>query len=75
MNGEGKIQIPLEDFFKFVREYNPLHEDGVLIQYGLPKINIENQEMEIDFLFDSKIEPEKWANFNDTEVSKQWKQK
>jgi hypothetical protein len=74
INGEGKIEILLEDFFEYVNEhYNLFNKEGIMSQLGVPKLNSENGTIEIDVLYDSEIEPSKWTDYEGYDVCKQWR--
>lgn len=65
----GTIEIGMGDFWDFVSGYTPNCED--LIQYGVPRVNKDNQTIEIDFAASTECDPAEWAN--EPDVMKQWK--
>jgi hypothetical protein len=57
---EGTIEIPMEEFWEFVHQYDPV--DGLESSYGVPRIIKDGQTMEIDFAASSEGSPADWAN-------------
>lgn len=67
--GEALIEIPLEDFWKYVKIHHP---DLYETQYGVPRVNIDNQTLEIDVAFSYGCHPTEWAVKSKAEL--QWKE-
>lgn len=67
--GSGLIEIPLEDFWDFVRKTNPV--DGNVV-YGVPRTNKDNDTIEIDYVFNTEISPTDEVGYKDSVVRKQW---
>lgn len=61
IDGEGTVYIGLEDFWQWVHE-NYVGSTGDLILFGVPRINKENQEIEITYAFSSDVPPDDWVN-------------
>jgi len=57
---EGTIEISLEEFWDFVEKKHP-NDKGLEIRYGVPRINRENQTIDIDFAASSESNPSEWA--------------
>lgn len=57
--GEGKIEIPLEDFWGYVERYHD-HESSELL-YGVPSVNPDNETIEINYAFSTNSNPSDWA--------------
>ena len=70
--GDGVIEIPLEEFWSFVHVYCDNKKSEVF--YGVPRVNNDNQTMEIDYLFNSSINPQEQCNFEDSKPCKQWEE-
>ena len=57
-DGEGKIYIPLEEFWKFVQKWAP--GDGTSeIRFGVPQFT--ESDVVIDYAFSTEGPPEDWA--------------
>ena len=54
----GKIEIPLEDFWEFVNKYVPV---GVEVAFGVPKVNISNNTIEIPAALSTDGSPLDWT--------------
>lgn len=67
ITGEGTIEIPLEDFWSYVDEYNIVKDNYVI--YGKPTINLDNQTLEIKFAFSDEGDPYKWSEKSEAEES------
>jgi len=67
---EGLIEIPFKEFWAFVKGY--LLEGGDVIAYGVPRINKQNQCIEIDFAASDEGDPSEWATI--PMAVKQWKE-
>jgi hypothetical protein len=70
-SGTGKLEIDLNDFWEFIHGYI---NGNFEIQFGVPKINNENQTLEVDYLFNTECHPTEEMNYKDTVVSKQWQE-
>lgn len=57
---EGTIEISLEEFWDFVEKLHP-NDKNLEIRYGVPRINIENQTIDIDFAASSESNPSEWV--------------
>lgn len=66
---EGKLVIPLEDFWKWVEE-NYLIENKDITVMGIPKINSMEKMIEIDFASSSEGSPTDWTR--KPEAVRQW---
>lgn len=69
--GEGTIEIPLEDFWSYVDGYNII--EGNYNLYGKPKVNLDNNTLEIIFAFSDSGDPREWGE--KSEAEKSWKEK
>lgn len=69
MYGEAVVEIDLTDFWKFVHEQHPFIGE---VQYGVPRVNISNNTIEIDVAFDTLNHPSDWAQ--KSKVYSQWKE-
>ncbi|MDP2363900.1 MAG: hypothetical protein Q8M94_09045 [Ignavibacteria bacterium] len=65
---EGTKEIPLEDFWKFVMQYSPGEGDEII--FGVPRVNKENDTIEIDFAASSESSPDDWKE--KPKALKQW---
>ena len=65
--GEATVEIPLEDFWDFVKTHHP---DLYETQYGVPRVNIDNKTLEIDVAFSYGCHPTDWAEKSKAEL--QW---
>lgn len=70
--GKGTIEIPLEDFWKFVSSY--MYDKSSNTFFGVPRVNNGNQVLEIDYMFNSEVNPEDEWDFEESECKKQWEQ-
>jgi hypothetical protein len=59
-DGEGKIYIPMEDFWKFVHEYAPGDGSAEII-FGVPQFREADSDMVIDYAFSTECPPRDWA--------------
>jgi hypothetical protein len=57
--GEGKIEIPMEEFWAFVNKYHE-HKTAELA-FGVPKVNKENETMEINYAYGTESNPIAWS--------------
>lgn len=57
-DGEGKIYIPIEEFWEFVSKYQPAPTAG-FSAFGVPKFT-EN-DVEINYAFSTETDPNEWA--------------
>ena len=57
-DGEGKIYIPLEEFWKFVQKWAP-GDGSAEIRFGVPQFN--DSDMVIDYAFSTECHPTEWA--------------
>jgi len=67
---EGLIEIPLGDFWAFVSKYQP--NEGDEFAYGAPKVNKDNNTLEIAFAAGSDGHPTTWVEI--PEAVRQWKE-
>ena len=58
-SGEGKIEIPLEDFWEIVNKFHD-HESCEIL-FGVPKVNKDNQTLEINYAYSSHSHPSEWV--------------
>lgn len=58
---EGTIEIPMEEFWRFVYRYDPTQQSGMETAYGVPRITQDGNTMEIDFAAASEGDPNDWA--------------
>lgn len=61
-DGEGKIYIPIEEFWEFVSKYQPVPGAGFstyFSAYGVPKFT--DNDVEISYAFSTETAPEEWA--------------
>lgn len=70
--GKGTIEIPLEEFWRFVSSY--MYDKSSNTFFGVPRVNNGNQVLEIDYMFNSEISPEDEIGFKESECYKQWQQ-
>lgn len=70
ITGEGTIEIPLEDFWKFLNNYHN-HKGDVLV-FGVPKTDIEGQCIIVNYAYDSIDSPQEWLE--KPKCLKEWKQ-
>lgn len=56
---EGTIEIPLEDFWQWVAQHAPTRSHEVA--YGVPRVNVENSTLDIDFAASDECDPRAWA--------------
>jgi hypothetical protein len=56
---EGKIEIPLEEFWEWVSGRTPV--DGHEVVYGVPQVNSHNNTMEVSFAASNDCPPSNWA--------------
>ena len=68
--GEGTIEIPLEDFWRYANEYHE-HSSAELF-YGVPRVNNGNQVIEIDYMYNSGINPTEEFDFEKSKCKLQW---
>jgi len=66
---EGKLVIPLKDFWKWITE-NYIIENGDITVMGIPVINAVEETIEIDFAASSEGSPMDWTR--KPEAIKQW---
>jgi hypothetical protein len=59
-SGTGKLEIDLNDFWEFIHGYI---NGNFEIQFGVPKINNENQTLEVDYLFNTECHPTEEMNY------------
>jgi len=60
-NTEGTIKIDLAEFWRWVRDdYSPFYGETE-IQFGVPRIDRDNQTLDIDFAASSECNPTKWV--------------
>lgn len=70
--GDGIIEIPLEELWNFVENYN-IHTDYNVF-YGVPRVNNDNNTLEIDYMFNSEIEVSLQGDFEESKCYKQWEE-
>ena len=51
--GKGTIEIPLEEFWRFVSSY--MYDKSSNTFFGVPRINNGSQVLEIDYMFNSEV--------------------
>lgn len=56
---EGLVEIPLEDFWKFIEGYTPKTSGEVV--YGVPKVDKGAGTLNIAFAVGNKTHPKDWA--------------
>lgn len=59
-SGEGTIQIPMEDFYAFVRKHGP-DLGGAEVLIGPPRLVIMSEEIEVAFAWGTDCNPSDWA--------------
>lgn len=69
IHGEGVIEIALEDFWEFVAKHHPKFQE---VAYGVPRVNKNNDTIEIDVAFGSITHLSEWAV--KPEAVKQWEE-
>ena len=68
--GEGKVEIPLEEFWAFTRTY--IDQKKANIFCGVPSVNIDNQTLELNYMFNSDINPQEEVGFEQSKCKLQW---
>ena len=53
--GEGTVTIPMEEFWEFVEQYLPGGSGE--IAYGVPRVNTEDDRLEVDFAVNTDCHP------------------
>ena len=71
ITGELRIEVLLPDFYAFLNKYLP---EDYIKTYGVPRVNIGNQTLEIDVLIDDCDNPTDWIDYKETSVAKQWQE-
>lgn len=56
-DGEGKIYIPLEDFWKFVQGYVPQSDAETV--FGVPQFT--DEDVVVDYAFSTECNPAEWV--------------
>lgn len=69
-NGEGTIEIDLAEFWEFVSRYHD-HQSAQTF-FGVPKVNKENHTIEIDYMYNTEINPSNEADFEISKCKTQW---
>lgn len=69
-SGEGTIEIDLVDFWSFVAKHHD-HKSAEIF-YGVPRVNINNSVIEIDYAYCTDGTPEQWKE--EPKSVQQWKQ-
>lgn len=63
VSGEGTIQIDIEEIYDYLEKSGALKmhvERGHLYILGVPRFNRDTKQLEIDYAFDSSVEPASW---------------
>lgn len=58
---EGVIEIPLEDFWNWMIKVHAHNLVGMETAFGVPRVNKENQTIEVSFAASSDGDPKSWA--------------
>ena len=59
ITSEGTIEIEMANFWSWVENMHPCTGERV---HGVPRVNYENNTIEIDFAESSESCPSEWAN-------------
>ena len=59
-NGEGKIEIPWSELIEMAEDFDGLLPRSSIIVWGKPRINLDNETVEIDYAYDSDENPANW---------------
>lgn len=71
---EGKIEIPLEDFWQWFHEnYVPSGLRSSESVFGVPRVNISNMTIEVEVALDSDNNPRNWIE--PPSIIKEWDEK
>jgi len=73
ISGELLLEIDLIDFYSFLNTKIPTMKNAELC-YGVPRVNISNQTLEVDVLFSEEVHPTDWVGYKETSVAKQWQE-
>jgi hypothetical protein len=69
---DGTIEIPLDEFTEFVLQYIP--NGPAMTKLGVPKVNVSNGTIEIDFSQNTECWPEDEFDAEKKPVVRQWKE-
>ena len=68
--GNGVIEIPLDEFYAFVDKYNSNKDNNNV--YGVPRINMDNGTLDLNYMFNSEIDPHDEFDYDTSTVAKEW---
>ena len=60
IQGEGTVDISWEELFEIINKKN-IFPEGAESILGVPKVNVENQCIEIGYAFSTDCNPEDWV--------------
>lgn len=68
--GTGVIEIPLDEFWAFVRVYHEHHKAEVF--YGVPRVDVANDVLVIDYMHNGGTHPSNEVGFEQSKCKLQW---
>lgn len=68
--GEAEIEIPMEEFFQYLKKHHPYLEN---VCYGVPRVDKSNETLVVSVAFGTQdISPEDWTE--EPKAVREWRE-